>query len=274
MEIEGKVALVTGAGAGAGRAIAARLAADGAATVVTDIDAVGGRETAKRIEAAGGRAAFLRADVTVEPDVRAMVAFAQETFGGLDILVNNAGGVPEPVFPDATSDHWGRTLTLNLTGPMLAIQHALPAMARRDGGAVVNISSVAGLGYRPHDSPEYAAAKAGLIRLSVVLAPLAERHHVRVNCVVPNWILTERVRAQLAAMKPEERAALPAPMTTPEQIAAAVARFVRDDKLVGRVLVCWTGRPWHLLAEGDPGYAVDDASLVPTPPTRDPGGTA
>lgn len=273
MEIEGNVALVTGAGAGAGRAIAVRLAADGAATVIADIDALGGLETVQRIQSTGGRAAFLRADVTAEPDVRAMVAFAEETFGGLDILINNAGGVPEPVFPDAPSDHWCRTLTLNLTGPMLAIQHALPAMARRDGGAVVNISSVAGLGYGPHDSPEYAAAKAGLIRLSVVLAPLAERHHVRVNCVVPNWILTERVRDQLAAMKPEERAALPAPMTTPEEIAAAVAHFVRDDTLVGRVLVCWTGRPWHLVAPGDPGYAVDDALVVPTPTTRGHGGT-
>jgi hypothetical protein len=91
--------------------------------------------------------------------------------------------------------------------------------------------------------------------------------------VVPNWILTERVRDQLAAMKPEKRAALPAPMTTPEEIAAAVAHFIRDDTLVGRVLVCWTGRPWHLVAPGDPGYAVDEAFVVPTPTTRGDRGT-
>lgn len=257
LEIEGRVALVTGAGLGIGRAIATRLAADGAVTVVADLDTEGGRETVRRIEEAGGRAAFVRADVTIEPDVRAMLAFADEQFGGLDVLVNNAGGVPKPVFPEAPSDHWGRTLALNLTAPMLCIQHALPILERRGGGAVVNISSVAGLGYGPHSSPEYAAAKAGLIRLSVVLSPLAERAGVRVNCVVPNWVLTERVAALLATMTVEEkaRAHVPERLTTMAEIADAVVRFIRDDRLTGRVMVCWSERPWALVRAGDAGYA-------------------
>jgi NAD(P)-dependent dehydrogenase (short-subunit alcohol dehydrogenase family) len=256
MEIAGRVALVTGAGGGGtGRAVAMRLAADGARVVVADLDGEGARGTVSRIEAGGGTAAPIRADVTVEPDVRAMVAFAQARFGGLDVVVNNAGGVPNPLYPDAPADHWGRTVAINLTAPMVVIQHALPALERRGGGAIVNISSVAGLGFGPHGAPEYAAAKAGLIRLTVVLGPLAERSGVRVNCVVPNWILTERVRAQLAELSPAERAALPDRMSTPEEIAAAVAHLVRDGALAGRVMICWHGESAGLVAAGDAGYA-------------------
>ena len=145
------------------------------------------------IENSNGRAAFVRVDVTAVDEVRRMISFAETTFGGVDVLVNNAGGTPDPHFPEAPLEHWSRVLDLNLRGPMLAIQHALPAMRRRGGGAIVNVSSIAGLGYMPHDSPEYSAAKAGLIRLTATLAPLAARDRVRVNCVVPNWIATEEV---------------------------------------------------------------------------------
>lgn len=248
--------MVTGGGGpGTGRAIALRLAAGGAAVVAMDVDQDGGRETVRRIEAAGGRAAFVRADVTVEPDVRRTVAFAEATFGGLDVLVNSAGGTDRPHFPDAPTDHWCRALDLNLRGPMMAIQHALPAMRRRDGGAVVNVASVAGLGTLANGSVEYSVAKAGLIRLTAVLAPLAERDGVRVNCVVPNWIATDQVLAELAAMPPDERPDLPEPLTPPEDIAGAVADLVRDDSLAGRVLVCWSEGGWPLIEPGDVGYA-------------------
>jgi NAD(P)-dependent dehydrogenase (short-subunit alcohol dehydrogenase family) len=135
MRIEGKVALVTGGGGrGTGRAIARRFARGGSAVVVTDIDEEGGAATVREIESDGGRAVFKRADVTSEPEVEEMVSFAVRTFGGLDVLVNNAGGTPKPHFPDATVEHWSRTLDLSLRGPMLAIQHALTAMRERGGG--------------------------------------------------------------------------------------------------------------------------------------------
>src|SRR4051812_33300168 len=119
MELQDRGALVTGGGGpGTGRAIAGRLAAEGAAAVAVGVDQDGGRETVRRIEAAGGRAAFVRADVTVEPDVRRAIAYAETTFGGLDVLVNSAGGTEPPYFPDAPTDHWSRTLDLNLRGPM------------------------------------------------------------------------------------------------------------------------------------------------------------
>jgi NAD(P)-dependent dehydrogenase (short-subunit alcohol dehydrogenase family) len=248
MELRDRVALVTGGGgAGTGRAIVIRLAHAGAAVVVADIDEEGGRESVHRAEEAGGRAAFVRADVTVEADIRNMVAFAEDTFGALDILVNSAGGTPQPHFPDAPLEHWSRYLDLNLRGPMLAIDHAMDAFARRGGGAVVNIASVAGLGYAPHSSPEYSAAKAGLIRLTATLAPLAERANIRVNCIVPNWIGTEEVKAEIAAMTAEERAEVPDELTAPEEIADAVARFVEDEEHAGRVLVWWSGEPPHLV---------------------------
>ena len=105
-----RIALVTGAGAGIGRAIALRLSKEGAAVVVADVDEESGAETVRRIEADAGRSAFVLADVAVEAGAREMVDFAGRTFGGLDVLLNNAGGAPEPHFPEATPEHWLRTL--------------------------------------------------------------------------------------------------------------------------------------------------------------------
>jgi NAD(P)-dependent dehydrogenase (short-subunit alcohol dehydrogenase family) len=243
VEIRGKVALVTGAGAnGTGRAIARALGEQGALVAVNDLDESGGAETVRLIEAAGGNAAFVRADMTQEEEIQAAIAFAVGTFGGLDILVNNAGGTPRPHFPDAPVEHWSRTLDLNLRGPMLAIQHALPKMRRRGAGAVVNISSVAGIGWQPHSSPEYSAAKAGLARLTATLAPLADRDAVRVSCIVPNWIGTQEVLAEIEAMSAEERAEVPDVPTRPEEIAELAVELIEDEGVAGRVYVWWTGQ--------------------------------
>jgi NAD(P)-dependent dehydrogenase (short-subunit alcohol dehydrogenase family) len=247
MQVSGSVAIVTGAASGTGRAIALRLATGGALVVVADIDEANGPETVELIESVGGRARFVLADVTSEPDVEAMIAAVEEIFGGLDLLVNNAGGTAKPHYPEAPTAHWSATLDLNLRGPMLAIQHALPAFRRRGGGAIVNISSVAGVGTAPHGSPEYAAAKAGLARLTATLAPLAESANVRVNCIVPNYIGTETVLAELAAMSPAERARAPAVPTTPEEIAELVVELAEDESLTGRIVVWWTGEEQRML---------------------------
>jgi NAD(P)-dependent dehydrogenase (short-subunit alcohol dehydrogenase family) len=229
MDLAGATAIVTGAAVGTGRAIAERLAAESAAVVVADVDERGGEETVARI--GGERARFVRADMLAPADVEALI----EGAGGLRVLVNNAGGgghVP-PHFPDATPAQWGATLDLNLRSAMLATQLALEPMRRAGGGAIVNIASTAGFGSEPYESPEYGAAKAGLIRFT---AAFRERGGVRVSCVVPDWVLTERAAGELAAMTPEERAAAPEPIPL-EVLTNAVVALIRDEASAGRVVV-------------------------------------
>lgn len=197
MEINGTRALVTGAAAGAGRAIAAALAGAGAQVVGADLSPTDGE---------------IRLDVT---DDAALVAAIEKIRP--DVLVNNAGGgghVP-PHYPDASVTEWSGWLDLNLRAPMLATQVAL----RCGAGAVVNVASMAGLGAEPHVSPEYSAAKAGLIRFTTALAD------PRVSCLVPGWIRTERAEAELAAMTRDERAAAPEPITL-DALAAAVLQLI------------------------------------------------
>jgi NAD(P)-dependent dehydrogenase (short-subunit alcohol dehydrogenase family) len=225
VEIRGKVAVVTGAGAGIGRAIAGALAEEGAAVVVADVDSDEGRRVAQGL---GGR--YVPTDVLVDDDLRALIAAAE----GLEILVNNAGGAPGPNYPDAPIEHWSRTLELNLRSTMVATQLALEAMTA--GGAIVMVSSIAGYGLVPHPAPEYAAAKAGLIRLTAALAPLAETRDVRVSCICPDYVDTPSVRRSLDAMSAEERDAVPE-LVSADEIARLVLGLIRDDDSAGRVVV-------------------------------------
>jgi NAD(P)-dependent dehydrogenase (short-subunit alcohol dehydrogenase family) len=241
MECYGKVALVTGAAAGTGRAIAERLVADGANVVLADIAAEGARIASEF----GDQAAFVRADVTSQADIRAMIGFAVQTFGGLDILVNNAGGGgldvvgpgrEQPRFPYAGYEQWSRTLDLNLRGPMFATQCALEPMRERGGGVIVNIASTAGVGLSDYRAPEYATSKAGLIRFTACLAHLHRDLNIRVNCLAPDWIATERAQRELSQLSDEERrhSKQPIPLGV---ICDRVMEFIRNDSLAGTVIV-------------------------------------
>jgi NAD(P)-dependent dehydrogenase (short-subunit alcohol dehydrogenase family) len=232
MELTGKVAVVTGAAVGIGRALARRFGAEGCAVVVADVDAANGARTAELV---GGAAAFVPVDVRSHQDLSTMIATAVDRFGGLHVLVNNAGGGGHiaPHFPDAPADVWGAKLELNLTSAMRATQLALEPMRASGGGVVVNIASVAGVETSRYQSPEYAAAKAGLVRFTTAAGALPG---VRVNCVVPGWIATERGEAELATMTPAERAAAPVPVPMNE-VADAVVQLVHDDTAVGRVVM-------------------------------------
>jgi NAD(P)-dependent dehydrogenase (short-subunit alcohol dehydrogenase family) len=247
MKLRGKVAHVTGAGAGIGRAIALRLGRERALVVVSDVDEAGGRETVERIAADGGEAAFTRADVARDEDVRAMVAFTEERFGGLDLLVNNAGGAPEPYFPDAEPAQWSGQVAVNLLGVMLGTFYAVQAMRRRGGGAILNVSSVAGIGFEPHDAPEYAASKAGVWRLTAALGPLAHEG-IRINCVCPDWVETEGVRAEREAMGEDAWANVaPATLVQPGEIADVAVLLIADTSLAGRVALCPHDGEWGLV---------------------------
>ncbi|NUR96252.1 MAG: SDR family NAD(P)-dependent oxidoreductase [Kribbellaceae bacterium] len=232
MDITGKTAVVTGAAVGIGRAIAVRLAAAGAAVVVADLDAAGGRETCGLI---GPAARFVEVDMRDVDAVRDLMACQPQ------ILVNNAGGgaVLRPCFPDAPAARWTASLEVNLRAPMLATQLALPGMQAAGGGAVVNVGSTAGLGFEPHVSPEYSAAKAALIRLTATLAPLHASHGVRVNCVVPDWVATPRGVRERDALPLRDRGPELVPL---EAVTDAVVRFVSDETAAGRVLLLDRGQ--------------------------------
>jgi NAD(P)-dependent dehydrogenase (short-subunit alcohol dehydrogenase family) len=255
VEVNGKVAVVTGAAAGIGRATAKRLAKKGAFVVVADVDADWGREAVREIRATGGQAALANFDVSTEEGVQEMIGVAVSTFGGLHILVNNAFMGSPDHFPDAPPEEWSRVLDVALRGTMLGIQYGITEMERSGYGAIVNVSSVAGLGSQPHSYPEYAAAKAAVIRLTECLAPLAAERNVRVNCIAPDWTETEFVRERFEGMTALERAEArdgfgrppPVRLLKPEEVAAGALELISDDTLAGRILVMWCGEPPRLL---------------------------
>lgn len=236
--------MVTGAGAETGRAIALRLAAAGALVVVADLDLSAAEATVEAIAGQGGTAAAVAADVTDDEDVARMIEFAGRDGGGPHVLVNNAGGWGEANYPEATPAQWSRTLDLNLRAAMLATQLALEPMRQAGGGVVVNIASTAGIAEDAYASPEYGAAKAGLVRFTTSLADL---EGVRVNCIVPDWIATGRAAGELERMTAAERKAA-GPLVPMADVAAAVVAFIGDDELAGRVVLLRGGRPRRFLS--------------------------
>ncbi len=253
MDIKGKVALITGAGSGIGRATALRLARDGAAVVVADIDEAGGRETVSQIDAVVGRAAFVQADVTSEADVQAMVALTEQTFGGLDILHNNAGIITGlPRYPDGDTDDWSRLLDVNLRGVILGTQYGIRSMRQRGGGVIINTASMAGVGYGYPPNPVYAASKGGVVLFTASLAPLKDLLNIRVNCVCPGVVFTPMLQRAAETVAGGEQWAAGErlrglPFLQPEEIADAVVELVRDDSLAGRALLVRNGVPRELL---------------------------
>ncbi len=239
MEIKGTVGVITGGSSGIGRATAERLAKEGAAIVVADLDEAGGAETVKRIESAGGRAVFVKADVTRLEDARRMLDTAVSKFGRLDILHNNAGiGVGTPGFPEAPPERWHLVIEIDLQAVILGTGLAAPLMQNNGGGVIINTASMAGL-YPHRQDAVYGAAKGGVVNFTHSLAFWEAERKIRVNCVCPGIVDTPMVRKGLEAATKLgflARAWTPAKMIQPEEIADAVVSLVRDDSLFGCAL--------------------------------------
>jgi len=192
--LAGKVAVITGAGSGIGRASARLFAAEGAQVVVAEIDETLGAASARE---AGTSARFVRTDVTDEDSVKSMVQQAREAFGRIDVLLNCAGGSVREDKPVTEVDLsvWDHTISLDLKGPFLCCRHVIPVMIEQGRGSVVNFSSVVALRGN-HIAHAYVAAKGGLISFTRALAGAYSPKGIRVNAICPGIVLTERVKSR------------------------------------------------------------------------------
>lgn len=249
MEIDGKVAVVTGGGSGIGRATARMLAAEGAAVVIADIDPVGGEETVGLIASDGGRALFVRCDVTDARSIEACFAAAVAEYGGLDIVHNNAGTVSgEPEWPAITPETLERVIAINLGGPVLGTRLALDHLRARGGGVIVNTASLAAQ-FPLAEDPVYSATKAGVAMFTRSCAALAEEG-IRVNAVLPGLVDTPLLLKAGDGTRTPEWVERSRPLTgtlEPEAIAEAVLDLIRDDSAVAvERAVMGTGDPGAL----------------------------
>jgi NAD(P)-dependent dehydrogenase (short-subunit alcohol dehydrogenase family) len=202
MRLDGKVALITGAGSGMGRVAALLFAREGAKIVATDVDETAGQETAALAAAEGLVVRFVRADVSREADCRAMVTFAEETFGKLNVLYNNAGIFPEAdhSVTDTEEAVWDKVLAVNVKGVYLACKYGIPAMQRAGGGSIINIASFVALVGCSVPQDAYTASKGAVIAMTRSLAVQFAPQGIRTNAICPGpietplltgWLLTD-----------------------------------------------------------------------------------
>ena len=248
-ELEGKVAIVTGASRGIGRAIAERFAAEGAKVVVNYFsnEAEAGK-VVDGIKQGGAEAIAVRGDVSKSADVKHLVESAVKQFGHVDILVNNAGVMVTKPALEASEEDWDRTIDVNLKGAYLCSKEVAPLMMKQQGGRIINMSSNSGL-YHPSAIrfTEYVVSKAGMNGLTKALA-LAWGPHITVNAICPGWIKTDMI----ADTDPEVEARILGETAlgrwgTPDEIAgAAVFLASRDANFItGELLIVAGGRGMH-----------------------------
>lgn len=237
MRLEGKVAIITGAGSGQGRAAARAFAREGAKVVVAEWKQEAGEDTAAELQRAGHDALFVKTDVSREEDVASMVERAVARYGRVDVLFNNAGagygaGFKLGSILETPLEDWNRNLAVNLNGAFLCSRHVVPHMITQRAGSIVHNASMNGLVGNPGTSDAYTAAKGGVIALTRTMAADLGKHRVRVNCVCPGPIDTPMLAP---ALKNPERArhyvekTLLGRVGTPEEVAN-VALFLASDE--------------------------------------------
>ncbi|MPZ22343.1 MAG: glucose 1-dehydrogenase [Dehalococcoidia bacterium] len=229
--LDGKVAIITGAGSGIGQATAELFAREGAAVVVVDISARKANQTVENITSAGGAAVTYRADVRRADEVSAFVDAAVENYGRLDILFNNAGTTRAAKVTELSEDDWQVVIDTNLKATYLGAKFAIPVLARGGGGAIINTASISGI-LGEKEAPAYGAAKAGVISLTRCLAVDHAAQGIRTNCICPGVVATppiewlfsdESARQQVANLSPMGR------MATAGDIAST-ALFLASDE--------------------------------------------
>jgi NAD(P)-dependent dehydrogenase (short-subunit alcohol dehydrogenase family) len=253
--LDGKIAIVTGASRGLGEGIARRLAAEGAATVVSGRNDAQGQAVVEAIRASGGRAAWTRADVGRPGDCAALIEFAVREFGGLDILVNNAAHLGAIPYEEITPEEWTEVFDVNVRGAFLLIRAAIPHLRKRGGGSVVNIGTTNHL-YPSLGRASYCCSKAALLTLTRAIARECAPDHIRANWITVGWVATPREielrdqthgdgKSYLERVAKERH-----PMgrlETPEDIAAGVVFLCSDEAshvtacqmyISGGLLVC------------------------------------
>ena len=230
--LDGKVALITGAGSGIGRATSLIFAREGARLVLADIVAEGGEETLRMVKQEGAEAIFVRSDVSKLTEVEALVAKVISTWGRIDCAFNNAGiDGKMGKLAECTEENWNRTIAINLSGVFFCMKAEIPHMLRQGGGAIVNTASVAGITGSP-GLPAYVASKHGVVGLTRAAALEYGREKIRVNCVCPGPIRTPMM-SRLLTGRPEmeQRFASAEPLKRlgePAEIGEAVAWLCSD----------------------------------------------
>ena len=232
--LEDKIALVTGAGSGIGRASSLVLAREGAKVVVSDINAEGAEATLSAIKEMGGEGVFVHADVSKPEDVQALVASVIHTYGRLDCAYNNAGieGYMEGRLHEYPEDIWDRLIDINLKGVWLCLKYEIPRMLEQGGGAIVNTASAAGL-VGSRRLAAYVASKHGVVGLTKAAALEYARDGIRVNAVCPGIIDTPMMDRLIAGRQDDYEATIPTRqpigrLGTPEEIAESVAWLCSD----------------------------------------------
>jgi meso-butanediol dehydrogenase/(S,S)-butanediol dehydrogenase/diacetyl reductase len=235
MRLKDKVTIVTGGGAGIGRAVSELFAREGARVVVAEIDPSRGEEVVGMIRRSGGEATFVRVDVSVTDDVKAMAAEAVERYGGVDVLYNNAAielHGQDARAHELSEDAWDRTMSVNLRGVWLCSKYTIPAMLKRNGGSIIHAGSPTGLKGCAATYTAYSASKGGVIAMTRVMAVDYAKYNIRVNAIVPGTTDTpmiaplladKQVRAALEARAPMGR------LGKPEDVAPLVLFLASDE---------------------------------------------
>lgn len=234
MRLSGKVALITGAGSGIGRASALLFAREGARVVVVDINRETAEETVSLIRREGGTAVSFQADVSKASDAKAMVEFAEQVYGRLDVLFNNAGifHPRDGSILETEEEVWDRVISVNLKGVFLGCKYGIPALLRAGGGSIINMASFVALMGSAVSQIAYTASKGGVLALTREIAVEFARRNIRANALCPGPVETPLLASLLADPERRQRRLVHIPMgrfARPEEIAQA-ALFLASDE--------------------------------------------